>query len=204
MSVKGSYIKFGASGGGGSISTAKLMKTGQTTPYRTGDDGDLQSGRSVDFFTLDENNPFGNTDRFTDLNGEQVYSDGVKLDWSTFNGTNVLGYEINLQSDLNFNNSINYSNSLTLAGFSDWRAPNFKEIENLYYHSEDTINQYFKHMGWPTNVFLWTCNTSTDGIGGIRIYAGERFLADGYANKLSESSFRNLSVRDFTLTELGL
>jgi hypothetical protein len=31
---------------------ATLMKTGQTTSYRTGDDGDLEAGRATDFFTL--------------------------------------------------------------------------------------------------------------------------------------------------------
>ena len=45
---------------------ATLMKTGQTTSYRTGDDGDLEAGRATDFFTLASNNPFGNTNRFTD------------------------------------------------------------------------------------------------------------------------------------------
>ena len=45
---------------------ATLMKTGQTTSYRTGDDGDIEAGRATDFFTLSTNNPFGNTNRFTD------------------------------------------------------------------------------------------------------------------------------------------
>jgi hypothetical protein len=31
-----------------------------------GDDGDLQRGRGVNFLTLDFNNGFGNTNRFTD------------------------------------------------------------------------------------------------------------------------------------------
>jgi hypothetical protein len=50
----GNYIK--AVAAAVSRSTAKLMKTGQTTSYRTGDDGDLEVGRNVDFFTLAENN----------------------------------------------------------------------------------------------------------------------------------------------------
>ena len=44
----GNYIK--AVAAAVSRSTAKLMKTGQTMSYRTGDDGDLESGRNVDFF----------------------------------------------------------------------------------------------------------------------------------------------------------
>jgi hypothetical protein len=53
----GNYIKAAKA----FLTSAKLMKTGQTTSYRTGDDGDLEVGRNVDFFTLAENNPFGNT-----------------------------------------------------------------------------------------------------------------------------------------------
>ena len=46
---------------------ATLMQTGQTTIFRTGDDADRRAeGRDVDFFTLPSNNPFGNTNRFTD------------------------------------------------------------------------------------------------------------------------------------------
>jgi hypothetical protein len=44
-----------------SRSTATLMKTGQTTSYRTGDDGDLQAGRDTDFFTLVNYAPFNYT-----------------------------------------------------------------------------------------------------------------------------------------------
>ena len=59
-------------------STATLMKTGQTTSYRTGDDGDLEAGRNVDFTTLAENNPFGNTNRFTDELGGQTYTKNIE------------------------------------------------------------------------------------------------------------------------------
>jgi VCBS repeat-containing protein len=37
----------------------------------------------VDFFTLDRNNPFGNTNRFTAPDGTQTYTNGVVLDWFT-------------------------------------------------------------------------------------------------------------------------
>jgi hypothetical protein len=66
----GNYIKAVATAV--SRSTAQLMKTGQTTSYRTGDDGDLEAGRNVSFTTLAENNPFGNTNRFTDEIGGQT------------------------------------------------------------------------------------------------------------------------------------
>ena len=97
-----------------SRSTARLMKTGQTTSYVTGDDGDIQAGRETDFLTLLENNPFGNKKRFTgvtggyreggvwrDVNGNNVgsqtaaFPDNIYIDWSTYNGTIVLGYGLN-------------------------------------------------------------------------------------------------------------
>ena len=40
-----------------SRSTAKLMKTGQTTSYRTGDDGDLEAGRATSFTVLENHVP---------------------------------------------------------------------------------------------------------------------------------------------------
>ena len=58
---------FNSSGGGAAPSTSVgdlLQKTGQTTSYRTGDDGDIEAGRDVDFTTLKADNPFGNTNLF--------------------------------------------------------------------------------------------------------------------------------------------
>jgi VCBS repeat-containing protein len=43
----------------------------------------VDSYNLVDFFTLDRNNPFGNTNRFTAPNGTQTYTDGIVLDWFT-------------------------------------------------------------------------------------------------------------------------
>jgi hypothetical protein len=76
---------------------ATLMKTGQTTSYRTGDDGDLEEGRATDFFTLATNNPFGNTNRFTDELGGSTYTNNIVIDWSTYDniGGTVLGYYSN-------------------------------------------------------------------------------------------------------------
>ena len=73
MSVQDTYyIKAG--GGGEAPVGAMPLKTNQTTSYATGDDGDLQSGRATDFFTLASNYPFGNTSRFTYIDGTQTYT----------------------------------------------------------------------------------------------------------------------------------
>lgn len=114
-------------------STALLMKTNQTVSYRTGDDGDLEAGRNMDFFTLAENNPFGNTNRFTDTLGTSLYANGIRLDWSTYNGSTVLGY-YQLASPLlyTWNQAIDWAVALSTAGFtSGWRIPNINEVMNI-------------------------------------------------------------------------
>jgi hypothetical protein len=50
----------------------------QTAPITPVDSYNL-----VDFFTLDRNNPFGNTNRFTAPDGTQTYTNGIVLDWFT-------------------------------------------------------------------------------------------------------------------------
>jgi hypothetical protein len=131
----GSGFGIFSSGTGGiivaSLSTATLMKTGQTTSYRTGDDGDLQAGRDEDFFTLAENNPFGNTDRFTDELGTQTYAYDIVIDWSTFNGSTVLGYYRlrGTYTDISWNNAIDNSLLFTIGTYTTgWRLPNINEL----------------------------------------------------------------------------
>ena len=62
---------------------ATILKTGQSVSFRTGDDGDIEAGRATSFLTLASNNPFGNTNRFTDILGGQTYATAVVIDWST-------------------------------------------------------------------------------------------------------------------------
>jgi hypothetical protein len=102
-------------------STATLMKTGQTTSYRTGDDGDIEAGRDTDFFTLDSaplhNNGAAtiNTtiNRFTDELGGQTYANDIVLDWSTWNGSTLLGYSrVNIATGNNWEQAIDNSADL--------------------------------------------------------------------------------------------
>jgi hypothetical protein len=124
-------------GGGASVTPApvgaSVMKTGQTISYRTGDDGDLESGRATSFSVLAANNPFGNTNRFTDVLGGQTYSTKIIIDWSTYNGTTALGYYV-LSSPLlyTWNQSIDWAVGLSVGGFtSGWMLPNINQIMNI-------------------------------------------------------------------------
>lgn len=150
--IRDIYIKGVAAGGGGvTSSSATLMKTGQTTSFRTGDDGDLQEGRDTDFFTLPSDNPFGNTNRFTGTSGGYydggtsnfkdvagvvttyalAFPDDIMIDWSTFNGTTFLMYHIENNLLDGVVNLITTSTAATFGGFSTWRLWNVNEAINL-------------------------------------------------------------------------
>jgi hypothetical protein len=113
---------------------ATLMKTGQTTSYRTGDDGDLESGRATSFTVLASNNPFGNTNRFTDELGTQTYTKNIVIDWSTYNGTNVLGYKRTATNVIGggWNNSIDTCLAISISPYTTgWRLANANEWNNI-------------------------------------------------------------------------
>ncbi len=125
-----------------SRSTAQLMKSGQTTSYRTGDDGDIEAGRLTSFTTLAENNPFGNTNRFTSELGTQTYTNNIVIDWSTYNGTNVLGLSrAAIATGNTWNQAIDNSLAFSVGTFtSGWRLANMKEIFNLMNFANDQNN----------------------------------------------------------------
>jgi hypothetical protein len=96
---------------------APVAKTGQTTSYAAGDDGDLQKGVAWPI------------PRFTD-NGDQTVTDNLTgLMWAK---------DANLASGSNdWLVAINYANSLSLgnagcgSSYTDWRLPNRFELESL-------------------------------------------------------------------------
>lgn len=102
-------------------------KTGRPS-FITGDDGQSQAGRLIDFYNLDFTSPFGNTTRFTnDLGGSfNDNSDGSTLDYVVDNATK-LGYQIQ-----SFNGTISdaiaNANVLTIGSYSNFRVSNFNEF----------------------------------------------------------------------------
>jgi len=124
---------------------ATLMKTGQTTVYRTGDDADTRSeGRATDFFTLASNNPFGSTARFTDELGGSTYTNNIVIDWSTYNGATVLGWDrrINLTGtyvSVAWATAIDNAFAHSVGTFTNgWRLPNVIEQFSLFWHTNST------------------------------------------------------------------
>jgi len=120
--------------------------TGQTTSYRTGDDANIeatifaparltqssQTGtppKLVDFTTLAQVNAFGNTNRFTDINGLQVYGDDYVIDHHT--GLGIIRSSVLDQSVNTWEDAIDFALSATNLGYSDWFVINLTQAISL-------------------------------------------------------------------------
>ena len=101
-------------GGGGSTYNAGVPKTGQTTIYKTGDDGDLQKGAAWP-------NP-----RFTDNGNGTVTDNMTGLMWvmSPHSLPGNSGYQT-------WDDAIDFCNGRTFAEHPDWRLPNVRELQSL-------------------------------------------------------------------------
>ena len=191
----GNYIK--AVAAAVSRSTAKLMKTGQTTSYRTGDDGDLEAGRNVDFTTLAENNVFGNTNRFTDELGGSTYANDIVIDWSTYDGATVLGYKRTVQTAATWNNAIDGALAVSIGTFTTgWRMVNITEMLSICNFSVLRYIAYSPINGPTSNSSFWTSTTNPGG-------SSQAFRFDNFA--LASASSKSGSqpyyaVRTFTVT----
>jgi hypothetical protein len=196
----GNYIKAVATAV--SRTTAQLMKTGQTTSYRTGDDGDLEAGRNVSFTVLAENNPFGNTNRFTDELGGSIYTNNIVIDWSTYNGATVLGYK-RTDNGVNvvWNNAIDEALALSIGTFTTgWRLPNINEIISICNWSLPA-SRYLSYSPFSlsTAVTYWSSTTYA-----VTTTAAQTFVNNtaviASTTKATSASMRYFAVRTFTVT----
>jgi hypothetical protein len=191
------YIK--AITSGVSRSTAKLMKTGQTTSYRTGDDGDIEAGRATNFTTLAENNPFGNTNRFTDELGGATYTNNIVIDWSTYDGSTVLGwYRISNGVDITWTNALDNALLTSIGTFTTgWRLPNVQELFSLTNYSLVNILTYSPlNLTASSNAYWTGTNTSTTA---LRIFNTFGTVCNAIG-KATTSGMRYIPCRVFTVT----
>jgi hypothetical protein len=197
------YVKFSAAAS--SAVGLKLMKTGQTTSYRTGDDGDIEAGRDVDFLVLASANPFGNTNRFTDELGGQTYTNNIVVDWSTYNGSTVLGYDRRVNggganTDKTWNNSIDQALAHSIVGFtSGWRLTNRTEALNIC--SDAAILTWLNYAPFniSASVGFWLSNTIATSTGNSTFFfpVNRTIVSSG---KTASASLRWLACRTFTVT----
>ena len=185
------------------LTTAKLMKTGQTTSYRTGDDGDIEAGRLTSFTVLSSNNPFGNTNRFTDTLGGQTYSNNIIVDWSTYDGSTVLAYYKGDTSFRTWNAQIDQYLSSTIGGLTGWRVFNAYEAMNIM-NLERMTNYVYNYA--PFNIaasprYFWTSNRPT-GTQGCAVDSASIgfFTSSALTNALTSMWVRYYTVTGTTLT----
>jgi len=174
---------------------SELTKTGQTVSYRTGDDGDIEAGRDVSFLVLPSNNPFGNTNRFTDELGGQSYANNIVIDWSTYDGTEVLGYYRTISPvDITWNVAIDSALALSVGSYtSGWRLPNKREIENVFNYGLSQCMNYA-----PFNIIntIW-CSTTYTASTTLAYTATVSWINLGAK---SGTGGRYIGVRNFTVT----
>lgn len=200
-----SALNFKIGGGGGATPApvgATLIKTGQTTSYRTGDDGDLEAGRATNFTTLASNNPFGNTNRFTDELGGTTYTNNIVIDWSTYDGSTVLGYNRNINNwaASNWDTAIDNALAYSIGSFtSGWSLANKKQIENLQNMSIVGAALNYAPFNYNTTASLWSSTTDPDSTtSAFRWNLTQKVLSS--LVKTSATNMRTLAVRTFTVT----
>lgn len=189
---------------------ATLMKTGQTTSYRTGDDGDLEAGRATDFFTLSTNNPFGNTNRFTDELGGSTYTNNIVIDWSIYDNVagTVLGWDRringgNASVNKTWNDAIDEALAHTNGTFTNgWRLPNIREVQNILNYSLVSALNY-SPFNITTSFTYWTSTTSASTTSSAFLYYTNVLFGLNYIiqqPKTSSNGYRWQAVRTFTVT----
>ena len=141
---------------GGSTYTAALAKTGQTTSYQTGDDGDYEKGVAWP-------NP-----RFTVQADTNCVLDNLTgLIWAR---------NANMGGPMTWSNAIFYCEALNYGGQTDWRLPNAKELYSLIDLGRDTPALPTGHpFAGVQSDYYWSSSTYA----GSSVYAWFVHLYDG-------------------------
>jgi len=145
----------------------KLLKSGQTTSYATGDDGATQRGRSTSRLVLEKNNPFGNTNRFTNKTGGSTYATSVAFDWSTYDGKTVLAYYFgDMASTRSLDTQMTQYLSSTFDGLTGWHLTNMPEMLNILDWGR-LANYQLQYPPFNTNLRYFWVSTQTSGTSGV-------------------------------------
>ena len=147
---------------------AKLLKTNQTVSYTSNDDGATQRGRATSFLVLPSNNPFGNTNRFTNKTGGTTYPTiKVTYDWSTFDGTTVLAYYFgDMSSTRSLANQCDQYVNTTYDGLRGWYLTNVQEMINIMDWSKLAAFQ-LNYPPFNTSLRYFWVSTSPSGSQGV-------------------------------------
>lgn len=135
---------FGVAGTALPSQTSSPLKTGQTTPYGTGSDGDLQKGVARRYV---DNGDGTITDTQTGLMWEKKDQSGGIHDWSNAYTWSGASYGITNVMDGTmitwFLAALNGGGGF--AGYTDWRIPNVNELLSIvnYQNNEPAVDPVF-------------------------------------------------------------
>lgn len=179
-------------------SGAKPSNTGQNTSYRTGDDASIFG---ASFSILRSNNPYNNLTRFTDEFGGTAYLSGILIDWSTYNGSTVLGWRTtNNGVDITWANAIDGALLVSIGQYTTgWRLPTANEIAVLSNYSATRALNYAPFSN-ATNLSFWT--STTDGATTTSAIRLANQFAIGLVSiaKTTSANYRYYPCRTFTVT----
>lgn len=186
--------------------SAEPLRTGQTTSYATNDDGDLEFGRDTSWTTLEFNNPFGNTNRFTDELGGQTFTNQIYIDWTTYdiNKSRVMGFVFGNQQGTS---PVTWAAAMagqpyTFHGHSDWYIVNRKQADHLINWGVNALYDYAP-INYPivnAATVLWTSTTYVANSN--QAWFASNFRDFRLGTKTANANL--LVFRYYTLTELGL
>ena len=197
VSLVGNTLTVAVPSGSASIG-AKILKTGvSSTSYRTGDDANTDRGRLSSFLVLSSNNVFGNTNRFTDTLGGSVYADGVVLDHSTDDGSEILCYYIgDLTTTRTWADSIDWALGITPLSLSGWGLANINELFEI---ADKRSTSWLNYSPFNITLQVWS-STAYNSSASLYIYGANRQIQGaGILN-----NYRAIATRYCTYAELGL
>jgi hypothetical protein len=183
---------------------ASAWKTGQTTSYAANDDGARQEGAGVDFFTLSQNNPFGNTNRFTDTLGGQTYANNIVVDWA---GADYVAKTVPMwyRVVLGGGGGVNWATAIggqpfTFSGYNDWYIPNVGQGAEICNHGLTVATNYAPfNISVLAGSALWTSTVNQANTTNAKI------IANGGIGNITRTSSANYIVRrTATFAELGI
>jgi len=162
----------------------------------------------ADFYTLDRNNPFGNTNRFTAIDGTQTYTDGIVIDWlfARDYAETVIGYGISIISPAT--HSVQIGNEpYTIGAFGGFTLIHSDNLWKLV--NKDGTKAVTDGLNYsPFNYVITGANNT-------RVRSGDNFYNDttqtwlynnngNLAQAVKTLSVSTMIQREFSYTELGV
>ena len=149
---------------GAALGHGTIPVTGQTTSYRTGDDGTYQIGSAFSYQTSDPA-----------ANGDIVTTDNVTgLMWAS--DGNAAG--CNFAAATDWNSAIDWAQNLSFANQTDWRLPNINQLYLICVKDAGISAPYIDHTYFPNTVsdYYWSSTSSP----GNTVYALVVHFVGGY------------------------